>query len=144
MPIFRDRPPKCRTCNHPKMSHRSFKGRTECFYNDGDEYCHCSKFEPIEEKMEEPVCVIDICKGFCCENIANIVKINLEKMGLNFEPNGKGEFRCMSHDKEKGTCRIYDRRTWYCKMFFCPSAERGFMRNALKHMPNATVNKGVR
>ena len=89
----------------------------------------------------EPICVIEICKGYCCEHISKIVKNNLERLGLRFEPNGEGEFRCLIHDKETGLCGAYNDRFWYCKKFFCPSAERGFMGNALKWIPNATINK---
>ena len=90
---------------------------------------------------EKPICVVEICKGYCCENISRIVKINLEKIGLQFESIGEDRFRCLSHDKETGLCKEYDNRRWYCKTFFCPSAEEGFMRNAIKHIPNATTNK---
>lgn len=99
------------------------------------------------EMLEEPICVVEICKGYCCENISKIVKDNLEKLGLEFEPNGIDKkdnqkvFRCLFHNKETGICENYENRTLYCKHFFCPSAERGFMRQAMKHIENPTTNK---
>ena len=96
---------------------------------------------------ETPVCVVEICRGYCCENISTIVKINLEKLGLKFEPNGidkkdnRNVFRCIFHDKETGLCKKYESRPWYCDFFFCESATEGFMRRALEHMSSATTNR---
>ena len=73
------------------------------------------------------MCVIEVCKGFCCEHISGVVAENLQKLGLPMEQNGDGEFRCFLHDKETGRCNEYEKRTWYCKAFFCPSASRGYM-----------------
>lgn len=84
--------------------------------------------------LREYICAVEICKGYCCENISAEVRKNLVKLGLKFEPNGNGEYRCLKHDKETGLCNNYDNRTWYCKRFYCPSAKRGFMKLALEAM----------
>jgi len=79
---------------------------------------------------EKPICVIDICKGYCCENLSKEVSDELIKLGLKFELNEDGTYRCLSHNKESGICYQYNTRPLYCIWFFCPSAKRGFMRQA--------------
>lgn len=85
-----------------------------------------------EAESKDFVCVVEVCKGFCCEHISGEVAENLQKLCLPMEQNGDGEFRCFLHDKETGCCNEYERRTWYCKAFFCPSASRGFMAKVKK------------
>lgn len=83
---------------------------------------------------KEYICAIEICNGYCCEHISDVVRKNLIKLGLKFEQNGEGEYRCLKHNKETGLCNDYDNRTWYCAWFYCPSAIRGFMKMALEEI----------
>ena len=94
-----------------------------------------------ETESKDFVCVPKVCKGFCCENISSEVAENLQKLGLPMESYGNGEFRCFLHDKETGLCNEYERRTWYCKSFFCPSASRGFMKNVSRFSGKKTSEK---
>lgn len=77
-----------------------------------------------------PVCVIEICRGFCCEHISegfirdSGVKLPLQPIDDN------DNFRCLHHDKVSGLCGIYEKRPLQCRLFFCDSAERGFMAKA--------------
>ncbi|MBA7490907.1 hypothetical protein ES702_01450 [subsurface metagenome] len=89
---------------------------------------------------DEPMCVIEICKGYCCEHISNEVRKNLFKLGLRFEKVEKDVYRCLDHDKETGLCNNYENRTWYCKWYFCPSAKRGFMRQAQESIDKEKEN----
>ena len=79
-----------------------------------------------------PVCNIDICEGFCCEHISDVVRQGLSQFGLVLEPAVDGDgYRCLRHNKETKLCDDYANRPRYCKHFFCPSAIRGFMRLTL-------------
>lgn len=91
-----------------------------------------SDFHRLQENWKVgQLCLIDICQGYCCEHISYVVKKNLEMLGLKFELNDEGEFRCNSHDKVTGLCKKYENRPSYCKNFFCPSVTRGFVRQVM-------------
>jgi Fe-S-cluster containining protein len=78
--------------------------------------------------MAFPVCVVDVCKGFCCENISTgFIADSKLKLPLEAVTDDGLLFRCRHHEKETGLCEIYKKRPIQCKLFFCPSAERGFM-----------------
>jgi Fe-S-cluster containining protein len=76
------------------------------------------------------LCLLDICKGFCCEHVSEIVKVHLQEEGLRFDIEGN-EFRCKDHNRDTGLCERYESRPEYCQTFFCPSVKRGFMRQVM-------------
>lgn len=87
-----------------------------------------------EEESRDFVCVPEICKGFCCENIDKEIAKNLSGLGLPMIAKADGQFRCDYHNEITGLCMHYEHRYIYCRMFFCPSASRGFMKRAKESM----------
>jgi Fe-S-cluster containining protein len=82
------------------------------------------------------MCVIEICKGYCCEHIDFEMAKKLRKY-VGMIENPDGSFRCKVHDKRNGKCLIYEDRPLICKQWFCDSALRGFMENASKYIKDS-------
>jgi len=88
-----------------------------------------------------PICVVEICKGFCCNHISEGFAKMLTKF-VTLVPNNEGELKCINV-ADDGKCMIYKNRPLACKLFFCESAEKGYMRKAMRHIDNPTISEVV-
>ena len=86
------------------------------------------------------MCVVDICKGYCCKNIDDKMAKKMQRF-VKMKQNSDGNYTCEYSDEKTGKCLNYKNRPKICRRWWCESALFGYMQKASIHLENPVVSK---